>query len=118
MAQLQFGNQSKSYLDLLVRYGLNSPKSFAFEQITVDSTVQSLTIPDGAKYAICVLESDASSGSVARMLQNKSTPVSSSVGIPVNNGSIFEISDYANLNGFQITEIASHTTILNVEYFK
>ena len=118
MATLQFGNQSKSYLDLLVRYGLNSPKSFAFEQITVDGAVKTLTVPADAKYAICVLESDASSGSVARMLQNKSVPVSSTVGIPVNNGSIFEISDYANLDGFQITEIASHTTILNVEYFK
>jgi len=117
MATLQFGNQSKSYLDLLVRYGLNSPKSFAFEQITVDSSVQSLTIPDGAKYAICVLES-STSGISARMLQNKSVAVSSTFGIPIDNGAIFEISDYANLDGFQITIVGVGTVVLNVEYFK
>lgn len=115
--QLQFGNQSKSYLDLLVRFGLNSVKSFGYEQIAVDNTVKGLTIPEGAKYAICVLESDAS-GTVARMLQNTGTTVSSTVGLPISNGTIFEIFDYANLNGFRITETASHTTKLNVEYFK
>lgn len=112
-----FGNQNKSYLEGLLRQSLNSFKSFGYQQITVDSTVQGLTIPDGAKYALLTLESDGT-GYVARVLQNLNTVISSSVGMPIANGFIGDITDAENLRGFRITQTGSNTTILNVEYFK
>lgn len=113
-----FGNQSKSYLAQLVQSALNDFKSFAYEAITVDGTVQKLTVPDGAKYAIAVLESD-STIIAARILRNTSIPVSATDGLPIYAGAVLDITDYANLIGFQITEAdAGATSILHVEYFK
>ncbi len=112
-----FGNQSKSFLSELVRLGSNSFKSFGYESIIVDSTVKALTIPSGAKYAILSLESDGS-GVVARVLQNLNFTVSSTVGLGIRDGFVGDITDAENLRGFRITETASNTTVLKVEYFK
>ena len=115
---LEFGNQSKSYLSKLVRQGANSFVSMGFEQITVDATIQRLTVPAGAKYALCVIESDNTTAIVARCLQHYSSSLASGVGVPLKDGSTFDITMTENLSGFCITEEAAHTTILNVEYFK
>jgi len=118
MSQI-FGNQSKSYLDQLVQNALNSFKAFAYQKITVDATVQTLTVPDGAKYAQMVLQSDiAAPDNAARYLLTKSTTVSATEGLPLPNGSVIDVTDYANLQGFQITRVAAGTTYLFVQYFK
>lgn len=116
MAQ-EYGNQSKSFLSILQRLGLNSFKSFGYESIAVDSSIKRLTIPTGAKYAVLVLESDGT-GFVARCLQNTNTSIDSATGMPIANGFVGDITDAQNLVGFCITEITSNSTVLNVEYFK
>jgi len=114
-----YGNQSKSYLEQLVQNALNSFKAFAYEKITVDATVKSLTIPDGARYAQMVLESSiVAPDNAARYLLTKTTAVSSAEGFPLPNGSVIDVTDYANLQGFQITRVAAGTTYLYVQYYK
>jgi len=114
-----YGNQSKSYLSQLVQNALNSFKAFAYEKITVDATVKTLTIPTGAKYAQMVLESDiASPAYAARYLITKQTTVSSTEGFPLTNGSVIDVTDFANLQGFQITRVTAGTTYLYVQYFR
>lgn len=113
----EFGNQSKSYLSLLLRNALNSFKSIGYQAIAVDSTTKALTPPADAKYALLTLESDGT-GFVARCLQNTGTVISTTIGMPISNGFIGDITDAQNLIGFRITEIASHATTLHVEYFK
>ena len=110
-------DNSKTYLKKLVSVSQNSVKSFGYEKITVTGTLATLTIPDGATYALCILESTAT-GTAARILQNKGTTVTASVGMPILAGAIFDISDYANLDGFQIIKDQAGTTSLYVEYFK
>lgn len=115
-----YGNQSKSYLSQLVQLGLNNPKAFAYQQLTVSGTVQGLTIPEGATKAIIVVESSITSGIVARYLEfgGTVTVVSAGSGMPLYNESHLEILDASNLAGFQVKEEASGTTKLNIQYYK
>lgn len=107
----------KSYLKALLSDSKNSFKSFAHEEITVDGTVKSLTIPSGSLYARMVFQSSIATPA-ARYLQNKSVAVSTTVGLPLLDMTVFEIIDFSNLNGFQITQIAAGTHTLQVEYFR
>lgn len=114
---LNYGNQSKSYLEQLLRIGLNSYKSCGYQQITVGATISTLTIPADTKFANIEIESTAT-GNPARILQSTNTTVTSSIGMPLAAGVMFAITDYANLAGFQIIKDQAGTTLLNVEYFK
>lgn len=117
---LQFGNQSKSYLSKLLQLGLNSPKAFSYQQLSIDGTVKNLTIPTGAIYALISVESTITSGVAARYLEfgGGVTQVSAGSGMPLYDGTVFEITDFANLNGFQVTREAAGTTTLNIQYYK
>ncbi len=114
-----FGNQSKSYLEALLQGSLNSYKAFAQQVLTVSGSIQNLTIPDGAKYAKITVDSNAS-GVVARYLEfgGSGTPVSSTIGLSLRDGTVFDIIDAQNLFGFQVIETASHTTTLYIQYYK
>jgi len=110
-------DNSKSYLRALLSGSLNDFKSFAYEAITVTGTLASLTIPEGARYAQMILESTAT-GTAARFLRNKSVDVTSTVGMPIGDDASFDVTDFANLNGFQIIKDQAGTTVLHVEYFR
>lgn len=116
----EYGNQSKSYLSRLQRSALNSFKAFGYEQITVDSNIKNLTIPNGTKYALMIVESDNTTDIVARYLEfgGSGTPVASGTGMPIKDGTVFDITDMQNLAGFQIIEESNNTTLLNVQYYK
>ncbi len=114
---LEFGNQSKSYLSLLVRNALNGFKAFSYQALTVDATVKQLTIPDGAVYALMTLESDAS-GIAARYLETLQTPVSTTAGMALSNLDRFDVTDAQNLSQFQITRAQAGTHTLHVQYYK
>lgn len=112
-----FSDQSKSYLTELVRLASNSPKAFSYEKIVVDGTVKRLTIPIDARYAIISLES-VDTGIAARFLETNQTTVTSSIGMPLYNGTTYDILDYQNLSQFQIIRAQSGATSLNVQYYK
>jgi len=114
----QFGNQSKSYLSALLKNSNNSFKAFSYESITVDGTVKNLTIPINAKYALITVESDVTSGVVARYLETKQTPVSTTNGLSLRDGSVIDITDAQNLIGFQITQAQAGTHVIKVQYYK
>jgi len=117
MGQL-YGNQSKSYLSDLLKLGNNSFKAFGYESITIDGTVKTLTIPTGAKYAMYTVESSVTSGVIARYLENKSTPVSTTDGLALRDGSVGDITDAQNLAGFQITQAQAGTHVIKIQYYK
>ena len=66
--------------DDLLRALAKNFKAFAYQKITVNATVKSLTIPRDAKYALLSFESDAS-GIAARFLETNAVPVSATDGI-------------------------------------
>lgn len=110
-------NTTEEYLRKILSKSLNSYKSFAYEAITVNGTLSTLTVPVGAMYADMILESTAT-GTAARFLQNKSVAVTSTVGMPLSAGSVLDVTDFANLNGFQIIKDQAGTTVLHVQYYK
>ncbi len=92
--------------------------AFSYQQITVSGSIQKLTVPAGAKAATIIVESTTPTVIVARILNNGSSAVSSGVGIPVKEGTSFEIIGTSNLFGFQIIQEGAYATKINVEYYK
>jgi len=111
------GDQSKSYLSALERLAKNGLNSFAYEKLELTGGVDTLTPPADAKYAIVVVESTELTGMVARMLSNKSVPVSATIGMPLINFSVVEVIDAKNITEVQFFLVAG-TTAVNVEYFR
>lgn len=98
---------------------VNSFKAFAYEAITVTTTAQQLTVPAGARYALLKLISDGT-GNTANCLQFR-LPVTASAGMPISDGTVFDITDAQNLAGFNIIKTTSGVaanTVLHVEYYK
>lgn len=115
-----FGNQSKSYLEALARASANGFKAFGFQQLTVSNTVVNLTIPTDAKYALIIVESTISTNCIRYLEFGGSTTVvaAGTVGLPVTNGSVFDITDAQNLAGFQAIQEAAGTHKLNIQYYR
>ncbi len=114
---MPISDQSKSYLEKLVRIAENSPKALSYESITVDGTVKRLTVPVDATYAYMTLES-ADTGVAARYLETTSITVSNTIGLPLVNLQNLDILDYQNLVNFQITRVQSGATTLKVQYYR
>lgn len=117
---MEFGNQSKSYQSLLLRAALNGYKAFGFQQLTVANSVVNLTIPADAKYALIVVESTISTNCIRYLEFGGSNTVvaAGTVGIPVSNGSVFDITDAQNLAGFQAIQEGAGTHKLNIQYYR
>ena len=109
-------DNSKTYLRELVRQGLNDLEAFAYEKITVDGTVKTLTIPTDAKTAVLALVSTITS-SPAVMVRYDANPTTTD-GMPFFNGDRFNVVDAKNLAMFKVTQVAGGTHTLYVEYYR
>jgi hypothetical protein len=114
---LEFGNQSKSYQSRSLRAALNTPAAIGYETITVDGTIKSLTPTAGATHAFIKLESSAT-GIAVRILEFKSTAVTTTVGIGLSNLDTYNITNAQNITGFQVTQAQGGTHKLHVQYYK
>ena len=114
---LQFGNQSKSYLDQLLKQNLNSFKAFSYQKLTVNGTAASLTVPENAKYAEIRLESSVTAAIAARYLITGGVPTSTD-GMALNNLDLFDITDYQNLVNFKVIQTGAGTHTLHITYYK
>jgi len=112
-------DQSKIYLARQLQAQLNGFKAFSYQQLTVAGSVVNLTVPAGAKYALIIVESTIATTCI-RYLEfgGTGTAVSAGVGMPVSNGSVFDITDAQNLAGFQAIQEAAGTHKLNIQYYK
>lgn len=119
---LSSGDQSKKYLALQVKAAINGFKALSYQQLTVDGTVRYLTIPTEAKYALMSVESSIAT-TCARYLEFKGLTagvnlVAAGFGMPLSNGSVFDVTDAQNLAGFQIIQEAGGTHKINIQYYK
>lgn len=119
---MEFGNQSKSYLSILTRLGLNSFKTIGYQKLTVDGTVGglSLTIPTGAKYARLSFESSIASTTVAARYKTVGpiSPVTATDGMQIRDGLVFDLIDNQNLVNFRVIQATAGTHTLHIEYGK
>ncbi len=114
---LQFGNQSKSYLDQLLKQNLNNFKAFAYEKVSVTGAVTTLTVPATAKYAEIRLESTITTSIAIRYLITGGIPTSTD-GMALNNLDLFDLTDYQNLINFKAIQTGAGTHTLHVQYYK
>lgn len=107
------------FLKQIKQATLNSFKACGYEAITVTTTAQFLTVPAGARYALMKLVSSGT-GDAANYLEFR-LPVTASAGLPISDGTVFDVTDTQNLVGFNIiktTAGAAFTTVLHVQYYK
>ena len=104
-------------LKKLAQIASNGFKAFSYQQLTVTGTLSNLTVPEGSRYALIVVESDIST-ICARYLETGQTTVSSGIGMPLLNGTVFDIEDMQNLTSFQVIQEAAGTHKLNIQYYK
>lgn len=116
----EFGNQSKSYLNQLLRVTKYNLLAFSYEKLDVSTAgVKSLTVPEGARYADISVESSVTASVPMRykLLGASSLPTSTD-GHFLNNGTVFDISGTPNLNNFRVIQTGAGTHTIHVTYFK
>ena len=116
---LNYGNQSKSYLEKLVQYALNNPKAIGYEKLTVGGTAVALTVPAETIYCEITLESTNNTTVAVRylLLGDKTLPTATD-GKPLTNLVEFNILDYQNISSFRAIQTAAGTHTLHIQYFK
>lgn len=112
-----FGNQSKSYLELLVRQGNNSPKNIGYQKLTVDGTVDILTIPSGSTFCQIRLESSVTSGITIRYRMDGTDPTSTD-GMGLSHLESIAVFDAENMTKFKAIQAVGGVHILHILYFK
>lgn len=115
----QFGNQSKSYLDQLVRLNKYNLLACGYQKLTVNGTAAALTIPTGATYAEVTFESSVTSGVAARHLElgDGGLPTTTD-GLGITHLLTFDITGYPNLLNFRIIQATAGTHTLHIQYYK
>lgn len=108
----------EEYLKKIKQSTVNSFKACGYQQLTVSGSMQKLTVPTDAKYALIIVESSETTLIVARYLEVGSPTVVAGTGLPLKDGNVFDITDTQNLVGFQVIQEAGYTTKLNIQYYK
>lgn len=100
--------------------------------LLTDATIMKLTIPTGATYAICTLETTntalwTDSSRICRITMDGTDPAvgssvpyptATSVGLPIGHLDVFDIDELDNLNKFKIIKLqAVDVTYLHIQYF-
>ena len=78
------GTENLLYLRQLLQATRNSYKACGYQQLTVDGTVASLTIPTGAVYALMSLESSATGVAIRFLELGTKTPPTTTTGLLVS----------------------------------
>lgn len=111
-------DQSKSHLSELVRLTNYNYIALGYQKLTVDGTVKSLTVPDGARYAVCIIESSLTTPAIRYLELGAGTPPSSTNGLVRSNLDAFDIQGYQNLINFRVTQVGTGTHTLHIQYYK
>ena len=114
----QFGNQSKSYLDQLLRQARYNVTAIGYQQLTVAGTAVALTVPAGATYAMIEVESDLTTPAIRYLELGDTTLPTASTGIRRSNLDGMDITGRPNLENFRAIQIGAGNHRLNIQYYK
>lgn len=114
----QFGNQSKSYLDQLLRQQRYNLTAIGYQQLVVGGTAVALTVPAGATYALIEVESDLTTPAIRYLELGDLTLPTASTGIRRSNLDGVDIEGRPNLENFRAIQISAGTHKLNVVYYR
>jgi hypothetical protein len=115
-------DQTKDYTKKLIDIANKNLVAFEYQKLTVDQTAGglALTVPTGATYAICVIESAVATAPHIRYLEcgPAAHTLSTSDGIGRSNLDAWDIQGAENLRNFRIIRTAAGATTLHVQYYK
>lgn len=114
-------DQNKQYTSELVMLAKYNLIACGFEKLTVDSTsggVPLASVPANARYALVVVESDATGTAIRYKQLGKVYPPTSSEGIPRSNLDVFDLQGYQNILNFRAIQAVAGTHTLQIEYYK
>lgn len=113
-------DQNKFYTAELVRIAKQDLIAIGYQNLTIDNTTGgvSLTVPNNAKYALCVIESTAMGIAIRYLETGPIIVVSSTEGIPRSNLDSFDIFGYTNLINFRAIQAQSGTHSIKIQYYK
>jgi len=112
-------DNSKSYLQDLIRLTRYNLIACGFEKLLVSNTVVGLaSIPDDAKYAIIQIESSISTPSIRYLELGNTTLPTTTVGISRSNLDIMDVHGYQNLVNFRAIQISAGVHNLNIQYYR
>ena len=105
--------------DILVTQGANNYKALSFETITPITTVEALTIPNGAVYAIIQIEASGGSVKAVRISYSGTAPTGTE-GFAYGDKDMLDITEFSNLEMFKIIrdDSCSDTVTATIQYFK
>ena len=109
-------DQSKAYLQELLKLNKYNLVAFAYEKIIVTGTAISLNVPVNARYADITLESSITASVPVRYLMS-GVPTATD-GKALNHLTVFDVSGTQNLINFKAIQTTAGTHTLYVEYYK
>lgn len=115
-------DNSKSYLNELIRLNKKDLISIGYQKLTVDATADgvSLTVPNDATYALMVVESNVTGAIAIRYLECGNTvyTVSTTDGIGRSHLDAFDVDGKQNLTNFRAIQTTAGTHTLHIQYYK
>lgn len=111
-------DNSKSLLRELLRIKNYDLTPISYQQLTVGSSIVSLTIPINARYAIIQLESSILGAAIRYLELGDNTLPTSSFGIIRSNLDVIDISGADNLINFRAIQVSAGTHKLNITYYR
>ena len=112
-----YSDNSKQYLQELVRLAKTNLTAIGYEKLVVAGTAVALTVPATAKYAEIVLQSSITTPAIRFLLLGAQTLPTSAEGIPRSDLDAFDIYGYNNLINFRAIQVAGGTHTLFVQYY-
>ena len=105
--------------DTLVTQGANNYKALSFETISPITTVEALTIPNGAVYAIIQIEASGGSVKAVRVSYAGTLPTTTT-GFVLGDKDMIDVAELSNLEKFRIIRNAGcgDTVTATIKYFK
>ena len=99
----------------------NGYKAIGSQVITLSTAgVYSLTVPEGANYALMVIEEaggTTGTSKIVRFLETGANPTSS-IGIPRGDLDAWDVISYQNLVNFKIIRVTAASHVLQVQYYQ
>ncbi len=117
----EFGNSSKSYLLELTRLTKYNLIACGYEKLIVSgATAQKLiSIPNDARYMELSLESSITATVPVRYLMlGTPNPPTTTNGLPLRDGTFFDITGRPNMENFRAIEATAGTNVIHIQYYK
>lgn len=108
-------DQSKQYLQELIRLTRANLVACGYQKLSVAGTAVSLTIPAEARYALIVVQSSIATPAV-RFLEY-GTPTTTD-GIPLSDLDRIDVQGTQNLTNFKAIQVGAGTHTLHIQYYK